>query len=93
MAGIGQQKAAGFTPSDTTEAAVAELWRELLGAPPASADQNFFDAGGHSLLAVRLANRLATVAGRRVPLRRILGAPTVTAIAAACREIQQEEQI
>lgn len=48
---------------------------------------------GHSLLAVRLAGRLAATAGRRVPLRRILGAPTVIAIAALCREIQQEEQI
>ncbi|MET9922325.1 non-ribosomal peptide synthetase [Streptomyces sp. NPDC006435] len=93
VAGIGQERASGFTPADDTEAAVAALWQELLGAPPASADQNFFDAGGHSLLAVRLANRLAGTAGRRVPLRRILGAPTVTAIAALCREIRQEEQI
>ncbi|MFG2220836.1 MULTISPECIES: AMP-binding protein [unclassified Streptomyces] len=93
VAGIGQERAAGFTPSDATEAAVAALWHELLGAPPTSAEQNFFDAGGHSLLAVRLAGRLAATAGRRVPLRRILGAPTVTAIAALCREIQQEEQI
>ncbi|MFD0339784.1 AMP-binding protein [Streptomyces sp. NPDC127117] len=93
VADIGQERAAGFIPSDATEAAVSALWQELLGAPPASADQNFFDAGGHSLLAVRLANRLAATAGRRIPLRRILGAPTVTAIAALCREIQQEEQI
>ncbi|MEU3655493.1 non-ribosomal peptide synthetase [Streptomyces sp. NPDC032161] len=90
--GIGRERTTGFTPSDATEAAVAALWEELLGAPPASADQNFFDAGGHSLLAVRLANRLVATAGRRVPLRRILGAPTVTAIAALCRETPQEDQ-
>ncbi|WP_335936140.1 non-ribosomal peptide synthetase [Streptomyces sp. PTD5-9] len=90
--GIGQERTTGFTPADATETAVAALWEELLGAPPASADQNFFDAGGHSLLAVRLANRLAATAGRRVPLRRILGAPTVTGIAALCRETRQEDQ-
>ncbi|MER6502808.1 non-ribosomal peptide synthetase [Streptomyces sp. NPDC001455] len=90
--GIGRERTTGFTPSDATEAAVAALWEQLLGAPPASADQNFFDAGGHSLLAVRLANRLVATAGRRVPLRRILGAPTVTAIAALCRETPQEDQ-
>ncbi|MER6609777.1 non-ribosomal peptide synthetase [Streptomyces sp. NPDC000927] len=90
--GIGRERTTGFTPSDATEAAVAALWEELLGAPPVSADQNFFDAGGHSLLAVRLANRLVATAGRRVPLRRILGAPTVTAIAALCRETPQEDQ-
>ncbi|MFE7429806.1 amino acid adenylation domain-containing protein [Streptomyces sp. NPDC057545] len=90
--GIARERTTGFTPSDATEAAVAALWEELLGAPPASADQNFFDAGGHSLLAVRLANRLVATAGRRVPLRRILGAPTVTAIAALCRETPQEDQ-
>ncbi|MEU9848523.1 non-ribosomal peptide synthetase [Streptomyces sp. NPDC047985] len=89
---IGQERTTGFAPSDATEAAVAALWEELLGAPPASAEQNFFDAGGHSLLAVRLANRLVATAGRRVPLRRILGAPTVTAIAALCRETPQEDR-
>ncbi|MFJ4713497.1 AMP-binding protein [Streptomyces sp. NPDC088785] len=92
VADIGQERTTGFTPSDATEAAVAALWEELLGAPPAAADQNFFDAGGHSLLAVRLANRLAKTAGRRVPLRRILGAPTVGAIAALCREAKEEER-
>ncbi|PHQ53086.1 hypothetical protein BLA24_03775 [Streptomyces cinnamoneus] len=79
-----------FAPADATEAAVAALWRELLGAPPATADENFFDAGGHSLLAVRLAGRLEATAGRRVPLRRILGAPTVRGIAAVCHEVRKE---
>ncbi|MFJ3925332.1 amino acid adenylation domain-containing protein [Streptomyces sp. NPDC090022] len=84
--------ASSFTPADDTEAAVAALWAELLGAPPATADENLFDAGGHSLLAVRLAGRLEPVAGRRVPLRGILAAPTVRGIAALCRRMRQEGQ-
>ncbi|MFI1972304.1 non-ribosomal peptide synthetase [Streptomyces cinnamoneus] len=84
------RRGSDFAPADATEAAVAALWRELLGAPPATADENFFDAGGHSLLAVRLAGRLEATAGRRVPLRRILGAPTVRGIAAVCHEVRKE---
>ncbi|MFG3252418.1 AMP-binding protein [Streptomyces sp. NPDC048172] len=82
---------AAFRPADEVESAVAAAWQTLLGAPPESADHNFFDAGGHSLLAVRLAARLEKTAGRRVPLRRILSAPTVAGIAALCHEARAQQ--
>jgi amino acid adenylation domain-containing protein len=65
------------------EAALLTLWTSLLGAPPAAREQDFFDAGGHSLLAVTLASQLEQALGVRVPLRELLDQPTFTGIAAA----------
>jgi hypothetical protein len=41
-------------PSGVTETAVAELWSELLGLDNVSAADDFFDIGGHSLLAMQV---------------------------------------
>ncbi|HEV7920011.1 MAG TPA: amino acid adenylation domain-containing protein [Thermoanaerobaculia bacterium] len=51
-------------PSTPTEATLAEVWGELLGSPrPLGVTENFFEAGGNSLLAMqilyRIENRLA----------------------------------
>ena len=39
-------------PRDRLEELVVELWQEFLGAPPSNVRENFFDAGGDSLIAV-----------------------------------------
>lgn len=67
--------------ADPTERAVAEVWGELLPAPEGR-DADFFDAGGHSLLAARFVARLAKRFGREVRLDDFLGAPTVAGAAA-----------
>jgi amino acid adenylation domain-containing protein len=41
-------------PRDDTERRVAALWEELLAAPVTDVNADFFDVGGHSLLAARL---------------------------------------
>ncbi|SOD55271.1 amino acid adenylation domain-containing protein [Pseudoxanthomonas wuyuanensis] len=43
------------------------LWAELLGVA-AGPDDNFFDLGGHSMLAIRMANRVARDTGVRLKL-------------------------
>jgi len=43
------------------------VWSEVL-AVPASARDNFFDLGGHSMLAVQMANRVARETGFRIKL-------------------------
>ncbi|MEV6978727.1 non-ribosomal peptide synthetase [Kitasatospora sp. NPDC093806] len=76
----------GFTPADPLETTVAGIWEHLLGTAPADRASNFFDAGGHSLLAVRLANRLERALGRRVTLRQVLADPTFTGLVSLARE-------
>ncbi|HXE44504.1 MAG TPA: acyl carrier protein [Conexibacter sp.] len=51
-------------------ATVREVWTELLGSAPVDAEADFFDAGGHSLLALTLIDELHERVGVRVPFRR-----------------------
>ncbi|NEA46254.1 phosphopantetheine-binding protein, partial [Streptomyces sp. SID10815] len=55
-AGSAGTESAADDPADWTdrERAVAALWRDVLGHAPATPDDDFFEQGGHSLLAARL---------------------------------------
>ncbi|WP_048772056.1 non-ribosomal peptide synthetase [Rhodococcus ruber] len=72
----------GLAPHGPLEDLVAEVYRELLAAGPVGADDDFFDLGGNSLLATRLAGRLADIADVDVTVRDVFAAPTVTDLAA-----------
>ncbi len=74
-----------YEPADEVEATVVDIWAELLRRPPANADETFLDAGGHSLLAVMLANRLEKSFGKRFPLRDVLEDVTVPGLAGLAR--------
>ncbi|MFJ7219490.1 AMP-binding protein [Amycolatopsis sp. NPDC098790] len=84
-AGTGPETA-GRAPRAGLEAAVAEVWQDLLGpaAPPVlKADDEFFAAGGDSLSLPRLAVRLQQRFGAGIPLTAGLGRSTVAGLAAA----------
>ncbi|GAA4551812.1 non-ribosomal peptide synthetase [Amycolatopsis samaneae] len=75
-----------YRPTDEVEAAIVSIWTELLGRPPADDQQRFHDAGGHSLLAVQLANQLEKTFHQHFALRDVLAAQCVQAIAALVRQ-------
>ena len=62
--------------------AVVGTFCDVLGLDHMSPDDNFFDAGGHSLLAVQAANRLARVLGQPVSALSVFQAPTPKELAA-----------
>ena len=49
-----QRKGFHVPPRDPLEFAIASIWRDLLGLASVGVRDNFFDIGGHSLLAVRM---------------------------------------
>ncbi|GAB2698337.1 non-ribosomal peptide synthetase [Kitasatospora kifunensis] len=61
---------------------VAEAWSEVLGVRDIGVDDNFFQLGGDSLRAVRVAVLLAETLAREVPPRLIFSCKTVSALAA-----------
>ncbi|MFK4066859.1 thioester reductase domain-containing protein [Streptomyces sp. NPDC029674] len=65
-----------------TEREVAAVWREVLGLREVDPDEDFFEAGGHSLRAVRVLLRLRERLGVDLPVQVFFEAPTVTALAA-----------
>jgi FkbH-like protein len=66
---------------DEVESALLEMWGELLRIEPIGVEDDFFELGGTSLLAVDLFVRIERRFGRRLPLTTLLEAPTVAGLA------------
>ncbi|WP_248783134.1 condensation domain-containing protein, partial [Gordonia terrae] len=78
--------AARVEPDTDTERAILAIVAEVLGrerdAPAISVVDSFFEIGGHSLSATRVAARIAHVFGVRFGVRELFDAPTVRTMAA-----------
>jgi hypothetical protein len=79
-------------PRDELEAKLAELWEETLGTGPIGIGQNFFEAGGNSLLAVSLLDRICKTTGRRIPAAAFYRTPTIEQQAEILSEANQERR-
>jgi amino acid adenylation domain-containing protein len=70
-------------PATATEAALAEIWSEVLGTGAPGRGDDFFALGGHSLRLVQVLARVAERFGVELPVREAFAAPTLTGMAAA----------
>jgi amino acid adenylation domain-containing protein len=68
-------------PEGFVEETLAGMWAHLLKRDRVGREQNFFQLGGHSLMAIQLVSRIEKLFGVRLPLSAILDAPTVCALA------------
>ncbi len=82
-----QEAPSAFT--DPGQLLVAEAWREVLGHDRFAADSHFFEVGGHSLLAARLAAWLEPRLGSRPPLRTLFQHPVLADQARALTGVPQ----
>ncbi|MEU0337023.1 amino acid adenylation domain-containing protein [Streptomyces sp. NPDC006193] len=75
--------AAGARPQTPRQALLCHLFEDVLRLPrdSVSADANFFDLGGDSLLATRLLARLRHESGAEVPITALFDGPTPAALA------------
>jgi thioesterase domain-containing protein/acyl carrier protein len=68
-------------PHDETEERLTRIWEQLFGIQPISPQQNFFELGGDSLLAVRLFTQIEKVFHLKLPFSSLLDAPTIAELA------------
>jgi natural product biosynthesis luciferase-like monooxygenase protein len=78
---VAGSEASVVPPADDREKLVADIWTEELGRP-VGRDDNFFEIGGHSLLAVKVFRRLTDSVSVPLALTDIFRYPTVRAFAA-----------
>jgi hypothetical protein len=67
--------------STGTERLVARVYASVLGCP-AGVHDDFFDLGGHSMLAVLAVGELSEFVGAELPIRLLFDHPTVRGLAA-----------
>jgi thioesterase domain-containing protein/acyl carrier protein len=74
-------KSTYVAPRNETEGRLVEIWERILGAQGLGVTADFFDSGGHSLLAARLIAQIQKAFGTQLSLATLLQAPTIEALA------------
>jgi thioesterase domain-containing protein len=70
-------------PRGPVERRLARVWEAVLGQDGMGVTDDFFDLGGHSILALKLVSAIQVAFGRSVPLARLLAHPTIERLALA----------
>jgi thioesterase domain-containing protein/acyl carrier protein len=72
-------------PNGELTTQLLEIWQQVLGVNSVDVNQNFFDLGGESSLAVQMFARVEEAYGVKLPLATLYEAPTVAELAAILR--------
>jgi len=73
-------------PQDKLEQQLANLWEKVLHVHPIGRYDNFFEQGGHSLLAVTLLAKIEKAFGKGLSMMTIFQAPTIAQFADILRD-------
>ncbi len=73
-------------PIQAEEKLLVGIWSDLLHLPAVGIDDNFFEIGGHSLLAAQLIAQVQSATGRKIAVSSVFRAPTIRAFAQLLRE-------
>src|SRR5690606_2483537 len=74
------------SPRDHVEHTLYRIWRSILLRPDIGVGDDFFEAGGTSLSAIKMAHAVTEEFGRHLPVAEVVTRPTIEALAALLRE-------
>jgi acyl carrier protein len=78
-----------YAPPETElQRQIAAVWSQVLGVEKIGLDSNFFNVGGHSLLAMQVISRLNDALNLDIPLRLMFEKPTIRGFAEAVNGIR-----
>ncbi|WP_283133516.1 type I polyketide synthase [Rhizohabitans arisaemae] len=77
-------------PRTELEKTIARLWKEVLGGTEIGVEDDFFELGGNSLIAVQLIALIRKEVGVRLPMRSLFEEPTVAGVAALVEQSRAE---
>jgi thioesterase domain-containing protein len=83
--GESERRGGPTPPRDDLERRLARIWRETLRTDVEDVHESFFEAGGNSLLALRLAAAVRRVMGRDLAVAEVFRRPTIAELARALR--------
>ncbi|MCF5173065.1 phosphopantetheine-binding protein, partial [Pseudomonas canadensis] len=66
-------------PETELEQQIAAIWADILRLPQVGLNDNFFEVGGHSLLAIQITSRVQADLGLEVPLVEVFQTETLRA--------------
>ncbi len=73
-------------PRDHLETKLTAIWESVLNVKPIGRNDNFFEIGGHSVLAARMFARMEQEVGKALPLATLFQGPTIAKLAALLRD-------
>ncbi len=76
-----------FESQQTLEAAISQVWQEVLNLPEVDIHRNFFDTGGTSLLVINILQKLRKHVDSRIKLVDLFRYPTVATLAGTLKNL------
>src|SRR6185369_4614501 len=78
-------------PRTPTEKVLHDIWANVLQIARIGVDQNFFDLGGHSLIATRILSQIREMFPVDLSIRNLFESPTIAALAACVDQAPARE--
>ncbi len=78
-------------PGSDFERRLTSVWQEVLEIGHLGVNDNFFDIGGYSLLAIKLMGRITQTFGKRLPLTVLFEAPTIRQLAKHVEDTENKD--
>jgi acyl carrier protein len=80
-----------IAPNNEMETHIAALWQQMLGISPIGIEDDFFELGGDSLMAVQLIFQLSTAFDVELSTQMLFEASTVARLAVTVRRVKERQ--